>query len=283
MSSRAGPLLALLALLAVACGASPPLEAGTMAPLPMPANMIVIGDFGSGSDAQHRVAERIRETVAAEDIELFLTTGDNFYNDDIERIWNDPYGWLDEESLRIAAAWGNHDRDSETRRMLVQENLDPPGAYYSMELGEGKLIVLDSNNVSDRAQTEWFRTELEGARSPTIVVFHHPPYSCGVYGTEDLVNDDWLPLFEELGVTLVLNGHEHHYERFVVDDTTYVVTGGGGQGLRSAEGCPEDTPAPISANYSEHHFVLIRAGGGMLTGEVIATDGSTIDSFEIGY
>ena len=283
MSSRTGPLLALLASLAMACGTGPPLEAGTMAPLPIPAEIIVIGDFGSGSDAQHRVAERIRETVAATDIELFLTTGDNFYNNDIERIWNDPYGWLDEENLRIAAAWGNHDRDSETRRMLVQENLDPPGAYYSMELGEGKLIVLDSNNVSDRAQTGWLRTELETARSPTVVVFHHPPYSCGVYGTEDAVNDVWLPLFEEFGVTLVLNGHEHHYERFVVDDTIYVVTGGGGQSLRSAQGCPEDTPEPIASNYTAHHFVLMRIDESTISAEVISAGGATIDSFDIDH
>lgn len=273
----------LVAMIAVGC-ASPPLpEAGSMDPISLPTDMVVVGDFGSGSDSQYAVAERVRNRVSAGDFQVFLTTGDNFYTNDIDRIWNEPYGWLDEQNIRIVAAWGNHDRDNETRRMLVEDALDPPGAYYSMRLGDGKLIVLDSNNVSDGAQTDWFRDELEDSGSPTIVVFHHPPYTCGVYGTEDVVNDAWIPLFNEFDVPLVLNGHEHHYERFEVDGTAYVVTGGGGQFLRPAETCPEDTPEPIASNYTDHHFVSMTVENGAITGDVITADGATIDSFEIDY
>jgi Icc-related predicted phosphoesterase len=284
MSALPRTLVTVVAMVLVACGgATLPPEPGVMDPVQVPAEMIVIGDFGSGSDAQYAVAESIQRVVAEADVELFLTTGDNFYNDDLDRIWNKPYGWLDDENIRIAAAWGNHDRESDTREDLVEEALSPPGAYYSMEMGEGKLIVLDSNNVSDPDQTTWLRDQLEGAGSPAIVVFHHPPYTCGVYGTEDVVNDAWLPIIEEFDVPLVLNGHEHHYERLKVEGTTYVVTGGGGQSLRDARGCPEDTPQPLASNYADHHFVTMSIGNGAISAEVIAADGSIIDTFEIGY
>lgn len=277
-------LIGLLGIILVSCGdTAPPPEAATLDPVPLPAEMVVIGDFGSGSEGQYEVAEAMRERVAREGGDLFVTTGDNFYNDDIDRIWNEPYGWLTEENIRIAAAWGNHDLDSDTRRKLVREALEPPGDYYSMDLGEGKLIVLDSNNLPDAGQTEWFRSELEDRGSPVIVVFHHPPYSCGVYGTEDVVNETWLPLLEDFDVPLVFNGHEHHYERFLVDETMYVVTGGGGRSLRPAETCPADTPQPLASNYTDHHFIALEIGDGRILAEVVAADGSTIDSFEIDY
>lgn len=277
-------LVGLLAVAFTSCGdATLPPESGTLDPVSLPVEMIVIGDYGSGRDAQHQVADRIRERVSRTDVDLFVTTGDNFYNNEIDRIWNEPYGWLKDEGIEIVAAWGNHDRDSETRRKLVQDALEPAGDYYSKELGEGRLIVLDSTQVSASEQTEWLRDRLESAGSPVIVIFHHPPYTCGVYGTEDVANEAWVPLFEQFEVPLVLNGHEHHYERFLVDDTTYVVTGGGGQSLRPAERCPADTPEPVASNYTDHHFILMRVGGGLISAEVITADGSNIDSFEIDY
>ena len=284
MSALRKALVAVMAMVFAACGASAiPPTSGTMAPLATPADVIVLGDFGSGSDAQYAVAESIRKTVAEVDVELLLTTGDNFYNDDIDRIWNEPYGWLEGEDIRIAATWGNHDVETDTRRELVRGSLHPPGEYYTVDLGAGKLIVLDSNSVSDTDQTRWFRDQLEAAGPPAIVIFHHPPYSCGVYGTEDVVNDFWLPIIEEFEVPLVINGHEHHYERLNVEGTTYVVTGGGGQSLRSPRGCPEDTPEPLASNYREHHFVLMRVGDSRISARVITAEGSTIDAFEIDY
>ena len=37
-----------------------------------------------------------------------------------------------------------------------------------------------------------------------------------------------VPLFEQYGVDVVFNGHDHHYERSYKDGVYYIVTGGGG-------------------------------------------------------
>jgi hypothetical protein len=277
-------LVGLLAIIWAACGGmSTEPVAGTMGPLPARSDIIVIGDFGSGTEAEFQVAETIQTVTSDRPLDLLLTVGDNFYYDDVELIWDRPYGWLSEEGLEVAAAWGNHDIETDRRRNLVEAVLEPPGNYYSARLGKGKLIVLDSNNVSDTGQIEWLRRELETAGSPVIIAFHHPVYSCGLHGSDEQIDAHWLPIFEQHEVTLVLNGHDHHYERFLISGTTYVVTGGGGRSIRPRHECPDETPEPEASNYVDYHFVLLRVSGGAISAESIAADGSIIDSFEIGY
>lgn len=271
-------------LIVASCGETDQLEEGAeLDPIVLPAEIIVIGDFGTGWESQYAVARAMRSEVADMDIDLFLTTGDNFYNDNIEEIWEQPYGWLDAIGIPLAAAWGNHDVESKTRRMLVSETLEVPGRWYAADLGGGKLIVLDSNQTASQAQLDWLVEELETASAPTVISFHHPAYSCGFYGNDQAVQEHWVPLFEDYEVTLVLNGHEHHYERFAVKKTNYVVTGGGGHNLRGADGCPAETPPPLASNYTDHHFVLLEIGEGNVSGVVIASTGEIIDTFAIEY
>lgn len=282
--SRVIAILAAGVLALGACQDSEPTDhAGSTGPLDLPIEMVVIGDFGDGGQSEYAVANEVRDTVESRDVSVFLTTGDNFYSDDVEAVWDRPYGWLDEEGVTVLAAWGNHDIETETRVGLVQEALDPPGRWYAVDLGPGDLIVLDSNLVGDSSQTEWLEDELEGSDPPTIVVFHHPAFSCGVHGTDDKIQANWVPLFEEHEVTVVFNGHDHNYERFVIDDTTYVVTGGGGRRLTPANACPAGTPEPVARDYETHHFIVMEISDTLLSAQVIAADGTSIDAFDIDY
>ncbi len=84
-------------------------------------------------------------------------------------------------------------------------------------------------------------------------------------------------------MTVVLNGHDHNYERFVIDDTTYVVTGGGGRRLRPTGACPAGTPEPVARNDETHHFILMEVSATSLSAEVIGANGAKIDTFDIDY
>lgn len=245
--------------------------------------IVVVGDFGSGDGREYDVADAMRATITGQGVDLFLTTGDNFYSDDIEEIWTRPYGWLYEEGIPVVVAWGNHDVETDTRQALVQETLRPPGRWYSMPLGPGTLLVLDSNQVDNPDQVAWMTSQLERATPPVIISFHHPAYSCGVYADYDDVRDNWVPIFEGYDVALVLNGHEHHYERFDVDDRTYVVTGGGGHRIRDRHDCAPETPEPLASNYEDSHFLMLRIGEGVIQGEALDTDGQVIDRFSVDY
>ncbi len=209
--------------------------------------------------------------------DVLVTTGDNFYSDAIDRIWTDPYGWTSARGIPVYAAWGNHDVETTKRVALVQEHLAPPGRWYRVELNGATLVVLDSNQVESEEQLAWLETTLAETAGPTIVVFHVPAHSCGVYGPNASILDRWVPVFERHGVDLVLNGHEHDYERFRVGLINYVVTGGGGQGIRPIPGCREGTPAAVVVNDTDHHFVLLQIRRGVVQVSAIAADGEVMD------
>lgn len=276
-------LLALTAALiaAVACRGVDGPAGGTAAPLPTPAHVVVIGDFGDGSDGEYAVAGSIRDHALDKGLDAFITTGDNFYSDDVDLVWSGPYGWLSEAGIPVLATWGNHDLDSPTREELVWDTLDPPGRWYSVEIGTGRLLVLDTNRVESEEQISWLRNELTHPAWPLIVTFHHPLYSCGSHGSDPEVQDAWLSLFQEHEVTLALSGHDHDYQRFIDDGTTYVVTGGGGRHLRALQACPVGTPEPEMARDGVHHYVVLDIGNDVIDAEVRAADGTTIDSFRI--
>jgi 3',5'-cyclic AMP phosphodiesterase CpdA len=67
----------------------------------------------------------------------------------------------------------------------------------------------------DKRQLEWIEKELAGSGSEwKIVYFHHPLYSSGARHGSDLTLRAVLePLFVMYGVSVVLAGHDHFYER----------------------------------------------------------------------
>lgn len=256
-------------------------SASTVPALPLPANIVVVGDFGSATESEYEVADSIKDLAKVLPLTAFVTTGDNFYSDDIEDIWLAPYGWLEGTDTELLASWGNHDIESESRQRLVTEYLGAPGRAYSVSFGSVLLIVLDSNDVGNESQRRWLVSELEGSGGLSIVVFHHPAFSCGYHGTTEVVVESWVPLFEEHGVDLVLNGHDHDYQRFEREGVTYVVTGGGGRALRPLRQCPTGTPEPLVSTDQHHHYVVLTLSADGISGRTVAADGTEIDAFMI--
>ena len=129
---------------------------------------------------------------------------------------------------------------------------DPTKGYYSYNVGGWHLIALNSNcsNVggcgANSAQVQWLRQDL--AANPakcTLAYWHHPLFTSGEYspGITSV-----RPLFQALydyDADVVLNGHDHNYERFApqtangVSDTTrgvrQFIVGTGGKSLYSPQ------------------------------------------------
>lgn len=89
-----------------------------------------------------------------------------------------------------------------------------------------------------------------------------------------------MPLFERYGVDLVLNGHEHAYQRFAQRGVSYIVRGGGAD-LYEIEGCAPGAPRLRASDDDTHHFVTIEGNGERLMVTAIASNGSVLDSFEL--
>ena len=66
----------------------------------------------------------------------------------------------------------------------------------------------------ESAQETWLRTDLAAnPRTCVAAVWHHPLFSSGVHGTTASTRPLWDALYDA-GADVVINGHDHDYERF---------------------------------------------------------------------
>ncbi|MFG2582499.1 purple acid phosphatase family protein [Streptomyces malaysiensis] len=159
------------------------------------------------------------------------------------RVWDSFLAQTD--SVAASVPWmvttGNHDMEAWyspdgyggqlARWSLPDNGPDPrkaPGVY-SFVYGNVGVIALDANDVSyeipvnkgytDGAQTRWLDRRLGQLRDRPgidflVVFFHHCAYSTtSAHASDGGVRDTWVPLFEKHQVDLVINGHNHVYER----------------------------------------------------------------------
>lgn len=100
----------------------------------------------------------------------------------------------------------------------------PRESFYSFDIGTWHLIALNANCAKvggcgvGSAQEKWLRSDL--ARHPskcTLAYWHQPRFSSGSHGNNPAVAVFWQDLFRA-GADVVLNGHDHVYERFAPQD-----------------------------------------------------------------
>jgi 3',5'-cyclic AMP phosphodiesterase CpdA len=296
----ARPLLVALALLLAAAGCAG--ASGTAAPEPDPtapttatappvstpaaepdgevvSGFVAFGDFGGG-DAQHEVARAMERWVAdGHRVDALVTTGDNVYdNGEPEKFraqLDEPYREL-RRSRPLWVTLGNHDvRAGHGAAQL--RHLGLPDLPYAKELPGVQLLFVDANRP-DQAQADWLEARLS-APGPRfrVAVFHQPAWSCSNHDSDEGVGRVWVPVFERHRVALVLNGHDHNYQRFVSDrGVTYVVTGGGGKGLYRLDRCPAGTPHRARGVF-RNHFTAVEVRDRSLTLTAVAADGFVLD------
>ncbi len=194
-----------------------------------------------------------------------LTLGDNQYEG----------GELQDYQLSYAASWGRV--KAITRPAPGNHDYHVPGAagyyayfgplaghpdqgYYSFDIGSWHLIALNSNcdavggcNAGS-PQVEWLATDLAATTSTcTLAYWHHPRFSSGEHGNNDSYDAFWDTLFDA-GADIVLNGHDHTYERFAPQDPDQRADPNGirefvvGTGGKSHYGFPTSEPNSQARN-----------------------------------
>jgi hypothetical protein len=238
----------------------------------------VIGDSGTGEKPQFQVAEQMTALHQVFPFDFVLMLGDNIYGskspEDFRRKFQEPYQPLLDAGVKFYASLGNHDETAEREYKPFNMN---GKQYYSFRKGNAEFFALDSNYM-DPAQMRWLDQQLAGSDATwKICFFHHPLYSDGkTHGPSLDLRKQIEPIFLAHGVTLVLSGHEHFYERLKPQQgITYIILGSSGQ-LR-----PHDirvSPNTEKAFDTDRAFVLMEIAGDQLYFQTFSRTGETVDS-----
>ncbi|MFL6196753.1 MAG: metallophosphoesterase family protein, partial [Thermoanaerobaculia bacterium] len=101
---------------------------------------------------------------------------------------------------------------------------DPAKGWYSFELGAWHIVSLNSNCAAiggcgpGSPQVQWLERDLaDHPRACTLAYWHHPRFTSGPHADDPAYDAIWRTLYRA-GAELVLNGHDHDYERFAPQD-----------------------------------------------------------------
>ncbi len=239
----------------------------------------IIGDSGTGSSSQYKVAEMLIAARAKFPYEFVLMMGDNLYSGsgpkDYQKKFEVPYKALLDTGLKFYAALGNHDNTDE-------KNYKPFNMggqrYYTFKPKNGVRVFALDTNYMDQPQLQWLEKELTASGSDwKVVFFHHPLYSSGgTHGSDFQLRAQLEPMFLKHGVDVVFSGHEHFYERIKPQKGIYYFTSGGAAKLR--DGDVKKTELTAKSFDSGYHFMLIEITKDTMYFQAISDQGKIVDS-----
>jgi hypothetical protein len=178
-----------------------------------------------------------------------LALGDNQYPSgslsDYQSLYVDNWGTFRDITYPVP---GNHEYGTPAARgyfsYFGSRAGEPDKGYYSYDLGAWHVIALNSECeqvggcAATAPQATWLRQDLaDHPRSCVLAYWHRPRFSSGTHGN-NLDLDAYWRILVEGHADLVLNGHDHDYERFApmnaegdadtAQGTTEIVAGTGG-------------------------------------------------------
>lgn len=156
---------------------------------------------------------------------------------------------------------------------------DPAKGYYSFDLGDWHLVALNTNHDclavpcdAESEQLKWLEADLAAStKKCTLAYWHHPRWNSGSHGDFARATAIWKSL-QEHGVELVLNGHEHFYERVgPVDGMVQLTVGTGGIGFSPYA---KLTPASVARQNDTLGVVRLKLGATAWESDFIGVPGS---------
>jgi hypothetical protein len=262
----------------------------------MPARLTRPIRFATGGDTQAGLEQfgPMNRVAAARDVDFVLFGGDLAYSNGDPRLVGREQTWYETVTrtlvtrsgrlIPVIAAIGNHevfssrDTTEATAQMMRETGVkrgDSP--YYTalhaharerqygvVDVGDYlSLVLLNTGHTApvQGAQAEWLRGVLAERSTVRHVfpVYHVPGYpSVRAFdgSTSVLVREHWAPLFEEFGVRVAFENHDHAYKRTHPiragrrDSTGVVYIGDGAWGA---------APRPIGREHTEPAWYLATA------------------------
>ena len=261
-------------------------------------NVSAAGDWGCNSNTSTTVAKIYNKVP-----ERVLGLGDYSYASTAD-CW---FKIIQPIDSKMKIAIGNHD-DSSTKLNQYLNHFGLSKEYYSFNYNNAHFLVLSTEMITSSSQYDFAKIDLEKAAANSniewiIVYMHKPMYtSPGAHPAETTMRDMYHPLFDRYGVDLILNGHNHWYERSypikynksspstpIITSSSkgsytdpqgeiFVTIGTGGQSLYHYT----SKNSYIVTQYEGYGFIDINISGSTLVAKFYAdSDGSVKDTFTI--
>ncbi|CAM5663130.1 hypothetical protein SAVIM338S_06828 [Streptomyces avidinii] len=255
--------------------------------------VVAAGDIAAQCTASDSSCAHPRTAAQAQKInpKFYLTMGDNQYDDariaDYRAYYDKSWGAFKSKTHPVP---GNHETYDPAGSLAGYKSYFgavayPQGkSYYSFDEGNWHFIALDSNSFDQKAQIDWLKADLAAnAKQCVAAYWHHPLYSSGGHGNDPVSKPVWNILYGA-GADLVLNGHDHHYERFApqdpngkatADGITEIVGGMGGAEPYEIENVQPNSQKRISGPYGVLKLDFTDSG---YSWSYVDTDGKTQDT-----
>jgi hypothetical protein len=193
---------------------------GAPPPPPPPGGDPVIAGAGdiAGDSNDGEPTARLLDSIAPT---IVYTLGDNAYESGTSQQYQDYYDptW-GRHKAKTKPAPGNHEYQTPGGAGYFQY-FNPLQSYYSYNLGNWHLISLNGEISHSRgsAQELFLQSDLAAnAGRCTLAYWHEPRFTSGsVHGNDTSFDAFWQDLYAARA-EVVLNGHNHNYERFALQN-----------------------------------------------------------------
>jgi len=221
--------------------------------------------FAVAGDSRGNAPEwgKLLAAAAMQGLDFLVYTGDAVDLGSIQSAWDD---WLNASAsvfptVPIVFAMGNH--EASMRHWFAQFPQAGNSQWFDFDEGDLHFVVLNDSprDMTTIAgdQAKFLDASLAGSdRKWKLVVHHRAVFSSSVHGSQADLQAAWMPIYDARGVDLVMNGHDHDYERSKTmkggmpsaSGTVYIVNGGGGADLYAAGMTPSTAFSQSTYAYS---------------------------------
>lgn len=105
----------------------------------------------------------------------------------------------------------------------------PYGTVYSFDYGNAHIAVMNTECSKENLKTQgdWLKSDMSGTDKKWKIVALHRGLYGATYDSSEIRNE-WAPVFDQLGIDLVLQGHDHNYVRtYPINNKTITHAGKG--------------------------------------------------------
>ncbi|HEX2305998.1 MAG TPA: metallophosphoesterase, partial [Nitrososphaeraceae archaeon] len=264
-------------------------------------HIVAVGDWGCSKNT-----EKIVQNVKSMNPQLLLALGDLSY-DKIATCWFDIIKPV--QSI-TKINFGNHETESESMLNSYLDHFGLSKQFYSFDINNVHVLTMASEEEpkSGSDQYNFVLNDLrKAANNPDIkwiiVSLHRPIYtSPSASAPSTSFRDPYHPLFDQYGVDLVLQGHNHNYQRTfplnynpskpsdpIVTSTNsndyknpngaiFTIVGTGGVNLHSVSGKTSFTAYQQDSKFG---ILNMHFSDNKLNGEFFTNEGAILDHFSI--